>query len=65
FSLLAMAALQATMFIDQKKHQNLPTSLSGCPSEVDSLTFGCRCQFSGRDCKPEELLGAYRRRINK
>ncbi len=64
-SLLAMAALQATMFIDQKKHQNLPTILSGCPSEVGSLTFGCRCQCSDRDCKPEESLGAYRRRINK
>ena len=65
-SLLAMTALQATMFIDQKKHQNLPTSFSGCPSEVDSLTFGCRCQFSDRDCKPaDSLLDTFKRTYNR
>jgi hypothetical protein len=42
------------------------TSLSGCPSELASLTFASRCQFSDRDCKPAEIMfGAHKRRYNR
>lgn len=47
----AMASVQAP--------QTFPTNLSGCPSELASLTFASRWQFSDRDCKPEKSPGAY------
>ncbi len=51
-SLLAMTAYQQKVFIAQSNIQTIPTRLSGCPSEVLSLAFDRRCQFSDRDCKP-------------
>jgi hypothetical protein len=51
-SLLAMMAYQSKVFIAQSTIQTIPTRLSGCPSEVRSLAFDRRYQFSDRDCKP-------------
>ncbi len=45
-------------------NRNLPTRFSGCPSDVRSLVFGCRCQFSDRVWKPEFQVDALHRYRN-
>ncbi len=55
--LLAKRSVQSADYVELfnsvPNNQNLPTRFSGCPSEVRSLGFGCRYQFSDRVWKPD------------